>query len=289
MGRKALFTQEQVFETADKLAESGKEVSAKNLLAALGGGSLTKIYQHLAAWQECRPVIASVQSSLDIPEAVQNAFANTWRVAVTEATKEIIAAREKAGEEVRAAHKKFHDALELVERLENEAEADADQIECITAKLTQLEATLHKQESELAVERTRTAQLRESAMSQNAELQRLRSERDTVASEVGQLRGKNDALREQALVDATQIETLTGKLSELESALHRLGSELAVERTRTAQMQDSAKSHEMELERLRAERNAAADEAALLRGHNEALKEQTGYLLNRLPTLAPNP
>ena len=58
MGRKALFTEEQVFETADRLVTDGKEVTASSLLAALGGGSLTTIYKHMAAWLASRPPAA---------------------------------------------------------------------------------------------------------------------------------------------------------------------------------------------------------------------------------------
>jgi len=52
MGRKALHTQEEVFQAADALAANGKEVTPTTLRDALGGGSLTTIYKHIDAWQE---------------------------------------------------------------------------------------------------------------------------------------------------------------------------------------------------------------------------------------------
>lgn len=44
-GIRALYTQDQVFDTADRLAAEGKDVTATNLLSELGGGSLTTILQ----------------------------------------------------------------------------------------------------------------------------------------------------------------------------------------------------------------------------------------------------
>ena len=54
MGRKALHTQDQVFEAADRLAASSREVTPTTLREALGGGSLTTIYRHLEAGEATR-------------------------------------------------------------------------------------------------------------------------------------------------------------------------------------------------------------------------------------------
>jgi DNA repair ATPase RecN len=197
MGRKALFTQHQVFETADTLTAQGKEVTATSLLAALGGGSLTTIYRHLIAWQEARPAASTPPAALEIPNQVQVAFASAWRMAAAEAAREVTAVREKSAEDVRAAQKQFQEALEQIERLEAESETDSVRIESLSSKLSELETMMHNLESDLAAEKARSGQLHDLVKSQESELERLRKERDNAANEAAELRGQAQTLKEQ--------------------------------------------------------------------------------------------
>ncbi len=121
--RRATVDRSEFFETADRLAAEGKEVTALSMLNALGGGSFTTIYRHLSEWQDSQPK-TSGDGKGDIPDVVQNAFASTWRVAALEAAREIAAAKDKAAEEVQAALKQFKEAIQAIERLEADAEAD---------------------------------------------------------------------------------------------------------------------------------------------------------------------
>ena len=63
MGRKAMHTQEQVFEAADRLAATGREVTPASLREYLGGGSLTTIYKHHEAWAAARAAQAAPVAS----------------------------------------------------------------------------------------------------------------------------------------------------------------------------------------------------------------------------------
>ncbi len=101
MGRKALHTPEQVFQAADRLAAAGQSVSPASLRAALGGGSLTTIYKHLATWEATRPA-SSAPTAMIMPETVERIFAQAWQIATTEAGKDMAAIREKSEAEVKA-------------------------------------------------------------------------------------------------------------------------------------------------------------------------------------------
>jgi uncharacterized coiled-coil DUF342 family protein len=197
MGRKAFFTQEQVFDTADGLIAQGKEVSAKSLLDALGGGSLTTIYRHLSAWQESRPATSNSPAPLVIPDVVQTAFVNAWRVATTQAAQEVSAVRDKAGEEVRTARKQFQEALEQIERLEAESEEDSARIDSLTKQLSELENKLHSLHSELAGEKATVRQLRDQLMSQDVDIARVAKEKELSVTEAAELRGENQTLKQQ--------------------------------------------------------------------------------------------
>ena len=128
MGRKAMHTQEQVFNAADQLVAAGQEVTPSTLRAALGGGSLTTIYKHLEAWQTIHKESPKV-AVIAMPEAVERAFTAAWQAASAEAGKEIAAIREKSDREVKAATLRFEEALANISQLETEAEADAIKIE----------------------------------------------------------------------------------------------------------------------------------------------------------------
>ena len=118
----------EVFETANRLEAEGKEVTALTMLAALGRGSLTTIYKYLDAWRESKPVKNPIVQ-VDQPEMVKTAFATAWRVAAEEAARETMVIREKAADEINAALRQFHGALEAIAKLEADREADADIIE----------------------------------------------------------------------------------------------------------------------------------------------------------------
>ena len=68
-----------------------------------------------------------------------------------------------------------------------------------------------------------------------------------------------------------------------QAALHRLESELTVEKDKAGQLHDQMKLQELELERFRKERDKAVNEAAEVRGQAHTLKEQNRELLARLP------
>jgi hypothetical protein len=219
MGRKALFTREQVFAAADSLAADGKEVTATALLATLGGGSLTTIYRHLYEWREAHPTAGAAPAPVEIPEVVQGAFAGAWRAAVTEAAKEITAVREKAAEEVKAAQKQFQEALESIERLESEAEADATRIEELEGKVSALEQGLSESEKERAALAAAGAEQGQRQQAVEAELARTRqegeAERKRYQSELEAARREKEGAIKEAAELRGQVEALKSQNAEL--------------------------------------------------------------------------
>jgi Plasmid replication region DNA-binding N-term len=212
MGRKAYFTESEVFEAADRLAAEGKEVSATALLDRLGGGSLTSVYKYLRAWLDDRPAQMQSPQAIDLPEQVKVAFSSAWRVAAAEAAKDVQAIKEKAAEEVRATQKQFAEALEQIERLEKESEAEATRTEALTARLSDLESALQEAEKESAAAKAALDQLRQLADAQQAQLEKRDSELEMTRSQ------KEAAMREAA--------ENKGRLQELEKQNNDLLSRL---------------------------------------------------------------
>lgn len=189
MARTVGIDRDEVFETANRLQAEGKEVTALAMLAALGRGSLTTIYKYLDAWKESKPVKTPVVQA-EQPEPVKTAFATAWRIAAEEAARETMVIREKATEDINAALRQFHGALEAIAKLEADREADADLIEGLQKITAEQKAENTKLETEAATERARADELRD-------QLKALQSDRDTAMKAAAELKGLTEALKEQ--------------------------------------------------------------------------------------------
>jgi len=228
MGRRGSITEDQVFDAADALMAQGREVTPTALLNALGSGSFTTIYKHLNAWEATR-TSAGTERTAAIPEAVLSAFGAAWRAASAEASKEVVLVREQSAEEVKAVKAQFQEALQTIERLESESEADAARIEALNANVAELESSVHRLENEKAAYKATVDQLRHQVKSQESELERvhkvaeaerkrhqddmakavsaeekanvvienLRKEKESAMKEAAELRGKSEELKAQ--------------------------------------------------------------------------------------------
>ncbi|MBA4026686.1 MAG: hypothetical protein C0473_00440 [Cyanobacteria bacterium DS3.002] len=194
MGRKSFFTEAEIFEAADTLAAQGHEVTAQTLFKVMGGGSYTTVYKHLEAWRESRPALVNPVVAMDLPEPVQTAFVAAWRVAASEAAREVSAIRDKAAEDVKAANKQLHEALEQMGRLEAEAEADTNEIEGLKERNGELEAIAKKAETENAALAAKAEQLEY----QVAYLAEVEAAKDTAIKQAAQLSGQLEQLNKQS-------------------------------------------------------------------------------------------
>jgi chromosome segregation ATPase len=189
MARGPVIQEDELFEVANRLEAEGKEVTALALLEALGRGSLTTIYKHLEVWKTAKP--AKVQlSNNEMPDRVKSAFLVAWREASQEAGLAVEEAREKAKEEVAAALKQFHGALEAIAKLEREKEEQDEAIESLQKQLAEAKADATKAESEGAAEKARADELREQLKAQQ-------QDRDLALKEAAETKGQLEAMREQ--------------------------------------------------------------------------------------------
>jgi chromosome segregation ATPase len=275
MARRRAIEADELFETANRLQADGKEVSATALLDALGGGSLRTIYRLLEAWQERRPAMV-ITATDEIPPSVQAAFASAWRQAAQEAGREVLAVKEKAAEEVAAAVKQFQDALDAIDKMEKESEADAQQIDILKERVAELEAALQKSQTESAAYKATGEQLQQQVKSQEAELERLHGDMDKERANRQQEIQRISTAAEQAQTKAAeQIERLNRAVAEAQAVSHRLENEKGEAQRELVKVEAASKTD-------REERDAAIKEASELRGLSDALKTQNAELLSKL-------
>ncbi len=189
MARRQAIEPEELFETANRMKAEGKEVTAMALLDELGGGSLTTIYKHLETWQAARPTEVVIKAE-EIPASVQASFAAAWRLAAQEAKREVTEVKEKAKEEVAAALRQFHGALEAIAKLEKDREAQEEVTEGLQKMVAEMKAQASKAEAELAAQTARTEELRE-------QVKELRTGRDQAVKEAAEQKGQLEATKAQ--------------------------------------------------------------------------------------------
>lgn len=289
MGRRGSISEEQVFEAADALVAQGKEVTPTALLGSLGSGSFTTIYKHLSAWEASRATAVTDRAAV-IPDTVLSAFGAAWRAASAEAGKEVLAVKEQAAEDVAAAKAQFQEALETIERLETESEADASRIDSLSAKIAELEKALHQSENEKAALKATSEQLRHQVKSQDSELERLHKDAESERKRHDQEMSKASASASAAQDKAnTQIEQLRQQVADVQTKLEKAERERAESQLkaqeaagRADKAEERALKSEQETAQARTDKEAAIKEAAELRGKANALDVQNKDLLARL-------
>lgn len=289
MGRRGSINEAQVFEAADALVAQGREVTPTALLNALGSGSFTTIYKHLSAWEATRASAVTDRAAV-IPEAVLSAFGAAWRAASAEAGKEVAIVREQAAEEVAAAKAQFDEALQTIERLETESEADATKLESMAAKIAELEKTLHQSENDKAALKATAEQLRQQVRSQESELERVHKDAESERKRHQEETARTVASATEAQNKANaQIEQLRQQLTESQNKLEksereRAEAQLKVQEaaSRADKAEEQVKKSDQDAALARKEREAAITEAAELRGKTETLQAQYTELLSRL-------
>jgi chromosome segregation ATPase len=197
MARGAVIEADELFETADRLAAEGKEVTAISLHKALGRGSLTTIYRYLETWKSKRPAKASTTTAAEVPEVVKTAFAGVWRVAAQEAAREVEGIKIKAQEEVKEALSQFHSALADMEKLESDNEAAAAEIDALKKQAAEDQEKITRLEADSAGHKATAEGQRQELERLHSELERQRTERDEALKEAAELRGRAEVLQKQ--------------------------------------------------------------------------------------------
>lgn len=249
MARKPLHTQEEVFAVADRLAGEGREVVPSVLLRELGGGSLTTLYKHHEAWLEKRKAQA-VPVPIEMPEAAHAAFRTLWAALTAEASKEIASIREKADADVKAAERRFTEALDSIASLERESESESARADALAEQLAQLEAE--------AQNAATAASVREAGLTATIEELRLAA-REHAAREVD-LSSANTSLREQ-------LAALQGDLRNAHEHIGALRGQVEVADNLVSQLR-------LELETRQREQAASASREAGLASAVDELRAQ---------------
>lgn len=199
MARRQAIAADELFETANRLKAEGKEVTALALLDALGGGSLSTIYKHLEVWQASKPTEVITPGD-ELPAQVLASFTASWRLAAQEAGRQVAEVKEKAKEEIAAALRQFHGALDAIRKLEEESEADAQEMERLTAKQEKTEIAFHDLQKEAAGQKSQVEQLQKLMEKQEKIIEGLRQEAAKAAELMGTvatLQAQNDKLMER--------------------------------------------------------------------------------------------
>lgn len=268
--RRPAIHKEELFQAADDLVADGKRVTATALLDALGGGSLRTIYKYMTEWQQGQFQEPTNGQPTELPDSVLAAFKATWRAATAEADRATAAVREQAAEEVKAAEGKFTDALDVIERLESQADQDAQKIEELTAKIAEIETALRNSEMEKAGLAATTKQLENQIRSKESEIVRLQDDH-----QIAQERHK------------TENNKLNGALAEEKAEKEKLMSELASANKVIEKAQAQAQTADEKAAKNQEKTEKAIAEAAELRGKVEALTTQNKELLSRLKVPEP--
>lgn len=314
MGRKAMHTQEQVFEVADRMAANGQEVTPTALLQALGGGSLTTIYKHLDAWQVSKKD-APVQAVFEMPEPVKAAFNGAWQIAANEAAKEVTAIREKADIEVKAVVRRLDEAVSNIEHLESEADADETKIEALERQLLADKSAAENFATQAVARESALSatveQMRLQIEGQSTELVRVHADHDSARKahadelarltadfarqladsadalraahdETAQVRAKLETEAEKVAVALERERETVKKLAEADSDVKRLAVEANKEQTRHIA---AIQKMEGEQTALRAEATEAIRKLATTTGECEALRAQVASQMTLIGSL----
>ncbi len=220
MGRKAKFTQEEVFAAADAMAAEGQAISPAELLRRLGGGSFTTLYRHLEVWRRGpgAPLPAVV---LAMPPAVRQALDQVWQVATREACQEVVRVRAELTADVAQVQGLLDDALVAIEALEQDADADANQLES-------LEVEVRRQFETIAAVKARQNGLETSLAERETQLEACKTELcatvEPLRVSVAAATGRESELREENA-------RLSGRIEQMVDELQRQQAELAALRS----------------------------------------------------------
>ncbi len=282
MTRAQPIDRDEFFETAKLLQAEGKEVTANNMLRALGRGSMRTIYKFYDEWKAELPAPVAIASS-QVPDNVRLQYEVAWRAAQEEAARQVEAVKLKAAEDVQAAEKRFADALEITDKMERDAEEAAEQILSLTTTVRQLNEKVRSLESESERNKATAEQLGQQVKAQQQEIERLhkRSEEDR-QQHTEQIK-KLEAMAEKSkeLHDKEAV-ALKSSLSEVQSKLSQVEKERDGAKTKADEAAKQQEKSEATAKSDRTERDAAIKEAAALTGQVAALKEQYTQLMAKL-------
>jgi chromosome segregation ATPase len=156
-------TPDQIYATADKIAEAGEKPTLAAVRKALGGGSFTTISEALKDWREAQTEeheLAAVEVPEAVSDRVQALQAQIWQLSMSEAEKRLQSEREALKAAQEKANADVIEAREAVTTLENEAQEAATTIKELEARLADSEAAkTQAEQAKAASEATAAAKI----------------------------------------------------------------------------------------------------------------------------------
>ncbi|QSA99327.1 DNA-binding protein [Methylococcus sp. EFPC2] len=168
-------SEQQVFEAAEQLLQSGQAVTVSAVREVIGSGSFSTINVMLGKWKETndhrRPTDAP-----DMPESVARAMRQLWGAAWKEAQDGIKAEREALEAARRDMERERRDMAAEISRLETENAAQAETMARLTVSLEDKAAALDQAEKAETVLRIENARLDERAKAVESRAEDLKQE-----------------------------------------------------------------------------------------------------------------
>jgi chromosome segregation ATPase len=207
-------SREQVFQTADALAEQGKRVSVRGVRHALGGGSPNEITEYLRIWRETheeqqREFQALEEMSPEIrqslTEPMETLLARIWST-LRAATKAEVEGMKSAFNIQAAA-------------LRDEAQDQTDLAEDLSKELEQVNQTLAEEQTRREEAEGKVQSLQHEATVAEIHLQELQKQMSAVSQERDQVREEAKAALANASKLQGHLEAEKERRQEVEQAL----------------------------------------------------------------------
>lgn len=184
-------TQDQVFTTAQKMADTQQPVTVQAVRAALGVGSYTTVSQHLRHWREQRHhAVPATPLPAEVEAAAATTVATLWAAACEHAQRETDVIRQTAHAQVNAAQVQTQDALQEITRLEQELYQSAQQRAEQTHQLDAARQALNVADNRYAADQATLEQLNRRIAELKLELDQAQALNERKAEECGRLRGE---------------------------------------------------------------------------------------------------
>ena len=196
---RTIVTCEAVAAAAEALAAIGEEPGIIAVQAAIGAGSFTTVKKHLDQWKaqrQAQPVAIRIPDSLATQG--QALIGSLWQAATQLAGEEVEQVRRDADERLTQTRSELSEALAVIERLEADLEAQAQQIATLTS-----DRDVVQRDAETAAQQMTLLE------AQLAELRAEFAETRVAVGRMAHLEGENAVLREQLAALLQRLPTPT--------------------------------------------------------------------------------
>ena len=183
-------TRDQVFETADTLADEGIKPTVKVVRERIGG-SFSTITPHLALWKEARGE-NGVANAPDMPERVSAACRSLWSAAWTAGQDMLRAERDGLSAARRELDQERGELAREITDLESALDAALSERDTVTKTLKDAEAARRAADQENGNLRVENARLAERVANTEKRADELRAQVERLEGELARLAGAKE-------------------------------------------------------------------------------------------------